>query len=583
MGWHMGPAGRHSHRAGPGSVASWPVTTLDTLGVDDVVRALSVFRDLLKSHKAAINALNVYPVPDGDTGTNMSLTLESVVAEIAGVAVDDPAVDDVAARWTAIRHGSLMGARGNSGVILSQILRGLADRLATTAAADGVVLADALTVASVAADAAVMRPVEGTILTVARDTAAAAAASAAAGADLVTTLDAALVAGQASLARTPELLPVLADAGVVDAGGAGYLLLVEALLHVVDGRTLPPPPVIERAVAANHGAHGEAPAHGAGGGDVADLRYEVMFFLEAPDDRIDEFRSAWAAVGDSIVVVGGDGIWNCHIHANDIGATIEAAVEVGRPRQIRVTDLFEQVDHLEEMLEAPGGTSVHITNPEPATTAVIAVAVGHGVQQIFESLGVHAVIRGGQTMNPSTRQLVQAAEQVDADQIVILPNNKNIIPVAQQVGGETDKTVVVVPTRGIAEGFASLLAYDPGAGAAENAEAMAAAAAAVVAGEVTCAVRESETAAGHVAPGDWIGLDRRGVCALGATMVDAATALLDRLVADHHELVTIISGADADAAADAAVAAWLAEHRPDVDVELHQGGQPLYPYYFGIE
>lgn len=551
------------------------MTSLDTLRVDDVVRALSVFRDLLVAHKAAINALNVYPVPDGDTGTNMSLTLESVIAEIDGA----PA--DAAAKWKAISHGSLMGARGNSGVILSQVLRGLSDRLSSDEQIDAAALADALRQASVAADGAVLRPVEGTILTVVRDTATEAVATAAAGAGMVEVLDRSLAAGKASLERTPELLPVLADAGVVDAGGAGFLLLVDAFLHVVDQRELPPPPEIDPGTAIAE--HGHGGGHGLDTGDVGDLRYEVMFFLDAADDRIDEFKAAWGEVGDSIVVVGGDGIWNCHIHSNDIGASIEAAIAVGRPHQIRVTDLFEQVEHLEEVSHPHDDAMVHITNPEPATTAVVAVAVGHGVQQIFESLGVHAVIRGGQSMNPSTRQLVQAVEQVDADQVVILPNNKNIIPVARQVDGEVDKSVVVVGTSGIAEGFASLLAYDPGADAETNAAAMSDAASAVVAGEVTTAVREADTDAGPVKVGDWIGLDRHGVRSIGDDLVAATTALLDQLIGDDHELVTVISGADADADTDDAVVAWLGEHRPDVDVELHQGGQPLYPYYFGIE
>ncbi len=547
--------------------------TLERLGVADVERALVAFRDVLLSHREAINALNVYPVPDGDTGTNMSLTLRSVVEEL------EAASDDPAGRWKAISHGSLMGARGNSGVILSQILRALADSLSSVEPITPPAIAEALDRAATAAYGAVARPVEGTILTVARDTAAAAKAAAGDGAGLVELLERILAAGKVSLDETPELLPVLKEAGVVDAGAAGYLLLIDALLHVVDGRDLPPPPPITRAVAPSSGSGG---AHGDG---VGDLRYEVMFFLEAPDDRIGEFKEAWTGIGDSIVVVGGDGLWNCHIHSNHIGASIEAALDVGRPREIRVTDLFEELDHVEEVVlpGTEGDSTVTITNPEPATTAVVAVAVGHGVLQIFESLGVHAVIRGGQTMNPSTRELVAAVEQVDADQVVILPNNKNIVPVAEQVDAEVPKTVRVVPTRSIAEGFASLLAYDPGADADTNREAMAAAADAVVAGEVTRAVRESKTSVGHVQPGDWIGLDRSGVRAVGATLADAATGLLDAIVGEDHELVTIIAGAEATEESDAAVAAWLAEHRPDVETESHVGGQPVYPYYFGVE
>lgn len=548
------------------------MTTLERLDVAAVERTLVAFRDALISHREAINALNVYPVPDGDTGTNMSLTLRSVVEELEGAEPD--------AKWKAINHGSLMGARGNSGVILSQILRALSDSLAAADQIDATAFAAALAAAAESAYGAVPRPVEGTILTVVRESAEAAERIAAEGVGLVELVERTAEAGKVSLDATPELLPVLKDAGVVDAGGAGFLLLLDALLHVLDGRALPPAPVVDRIVAATPTARPDT--HGA---SVADLRYEVMFFLEAPDDRIDEFKHAWTEVGDSIVVVGGDGLWNCHIHSNDIGACIEAGIDVGRPRQIRVTDLFEEMDHVEEMLspDGDGDTTVTITNPEPATTAVVAVAVGHGVQQIFESLGVHAVIRGGQSMNPSTRQLVQAVEQVDADQVVILPNNKNIIPVAEQVDGQVDKVVAVVGTRGIAEGFASLLAYDPGADAHTNRAAMAGAAEAVVAGEVTCAVREADTDAGRVAPGDWIGLDRAGVKTKGDSVEAAATALLDLLVTDDHELVTIIAGEDATDATNEAIEAWLGEHRPDVEVEIHSGGQPLYPYYFGIE
>ena len=295
-------------------------------------------RSALAAHRAAINRLNVYPVPDGDTGTNMALTLESVVAELAGA---DP---DMAATCKAISHGSLMGARGNSGVILSQILRGVTDVLRDAPAADGAVMARAFVAASDAAYSAVMRPVEGTILTVIREASTAAATAAERGEPLVGVLDAARTSGADALARTPELLPVLAKAGVVDAGGTGLLLLVDAALSVVDGRPVPEPEVGDgeldaELAAALAAAHAESAGDGHGDGGVADLRYEVMYFLEAPDDTIPAFKDVWAGIGDSIVVVGGDGLWNCHIHTDDIGAAIEAAIDCGRPRDIRVTDL----------------------------------------------------------------------------------------------------------------------------------------------------------------------------------------------------------------------------------------------------
>ena len=314
-------------------------------------------------------------------------------------------------------------------------------------------------------------------------------------------LDAARAPGADALARTPELLPVLAEAGVVDAGGAGLLLLLDAALRVVDGRPLPEPEAADgRArrglAAALAAAHAERrAAHGDGG--VADLRYEVMYFLEAPDETIPAFKDVWAGIGDSIVVVGGDGIWNCHIHTDDIGAAIEAAIDCGRPRDIRVTDLLEQVEEERWVREAAPDRARRRARTTPVETAVVAVATGDGIRRIFHSLGVQRIVTGGQTMNPSTAQLLEAVESAPADQVVILPNNKNIIPVAEQVDAQTDKTVHVVPTRGVAEGFASLLAYDPEADGLDNAKAMAEAAAAVVAGEVTRAVRDSDLRPGR--------------------------------------------------------------------------------------
>ena len=308
-----------------------------------------------------------------------------------------------------------------------------------------------------------------------------------------------------------------------------------------------------------------------------------MFFLETDDDRIGDFRSAWEALGDSIVVVGGDGLWNCHIHSNDIGASIEAGIGVGRPFDIRVTDLFEQVEHIESMVEAEIGGTVTTIEGDPVRTAVVAVSVGTGVRRIFESLGVRAVIAGGQTMNPSTEHFVQAVEQLDASEIVLLPNNKNIVPVAERVDECTDATVRVVPTRGIAEGLAALMAYDPSAGAEQNLSAMAEAAADVVTGEITQAVRDTESELGPIAAGQWLGLDRSGLRVVAPSAAQAATGLLDELIDDSHELVTVISGADATTAEVDEVAAWLAERHPAVEVEIHEGNQPLYPFYFGVE
>jgi uncharacterized protein len=291
----------------------------------------------------------------------------------------------------------------------------------------------------------------------------------------------------------------------------------------------------------------------------------------------------WAGIGDSIVVVGGDGIWNCHIHTDDIGASIEAALDCGRPRNIRVTDLLEQVEEERWVRDAAAAAPEEEAPAEPVPTAVVAIATGDGIRRIFRSLGVQQIVAGGQSMNPSTAQILEAVEAAPADEVVVLPNNKNIIPVAEQVDELTPKTVRVVPTRGIAEGFAALMAYDPECSADENNEAMSEAAAAVTIGEVTVAVRESSSDAGPIKAGDYLGIARDGIKAVDATLAGAATALLDHLVRDDHEIVTIIEGEGSSAADTRRITEWLAEHRPGAQPEVHHGGQPLYAYYFGIE
>ncbi len=547
-------------------------TPRDRLVADDLRAATATFRDLLRSHQEVINRLNVYPVPDGDTGTNMALTVEAVLAELDG------AGDDMAGTCKAIGHGSLMGARGNSGVILCQVLRGLTGVLADHDEVDAATWARALSEASAAAYGAVGNPVEGTILTVVRESAEAGASVADSGGSLVEVLDRSRVAGGEALERTPELLPVLAEAGVVDAGGCGFLLLLDAVLHQVDGRDLPEPPDVEGIPDVQAMAHG---AEAEGGSSIADLRYEVMYLLEARDETVPAFKDVWAGIGDSIVVVGGDGLWNCHIHTDDIGAAVEAALDAGRPRNIRVTDLLEQVEEERWVLEAAPELQGVVSTPVP--TAVVAVCSGDGIRRIFHSLGVQGVVLGGQTMNPSTAQLLEVVEGVNADEVVILPNNKNIVAVARQVDAETDKTVRVVPTTGVAEGFAALLAYDPQASADDNATAMDEASAAVVAGEVTRAVRDSSTDVGPIAEGDFLGISEEGILAVGQTVGAAAIGLLDTLVTEDHEIVTIIEGEGATVGDTRHICAWLADNRPDVDTEIHHGGQPLYPYYFGIE
>ncbi len=564
------------------------MTAPATLGADDLRAVMGGYRDALRLHQVDINRLNVYPVPDGDTGTNMALTLEAVVSELEGV---DPGAG-VPEICKAIGHGSLMGARGNSGVILSQLLRGMSERMGAAGEA-GVgpeLLVEAITHAAELARRAVVRPVEGTILTVASAAAQGAGAAQGSGSGLLGVVEGARVEAADALAHTPEMLPVLARAGVVDAGGSGYLLLLDAFLLVLDGRPLPEPSgVAAPDLSALNGNNTPGAMGVTDGGELhaaSDLRYEVMYMLAAPDDSVEAFKEVWAGIGDSIVVVGGEGLWNCHIHTSDVGAAIEAGVDAGRPSRIRVTDLDEQVEEerwVRESVGAPGaGPSIEGAGPPP-TTSVVAVVSGDGIGRIFRSLGVHHLVVGGQTMNPATADLVKAVESVGSAEVVILPNNTNIRPVAEQVDSLSDKTVRVVATGSIVEGFAALLAYDPAADAATNVASMSASAARVVPAEVTRAVRDSVTDAGEVHEGDYIGISRDGVVAVADDVVVCTRLLLDRLLSETHELVTLIEGEGARKADTRRIEEWLSEEHPDVALEVHQGGQPLYPYLLGIE
>jgi hypothetical protein len=555
---------------------------LEVFGAEALRDTVITFRDTMKRHAAGINLLNVYPVPDGDTGTNMTRTLDAVVTELESA---DHALE---ATCEAISHGSLMGARGNSGVILSQILRGLVTTLRTATPGSATKVAAALKAASVASYEAVLKPIEGTILTVVRETADAAQRAASDGATLAAMLHVARAAGRKALANTPEQLPVLKDAGVVDAGGAGFMLLMDAALHVVDGEPLPEPseatgPSQEQLEAVSHRASTSGEV------DVSELRYEVMFLLNIDDAKSKEFMQAWGKIGDSIVVVGGDGLYNCHVHTNDIGAAIEAPLELGgKPFNIRVTDLFEEMEEEHAQREAQMGAVAKRPSAVSALPAVecavVAICSGDGLAELFGQMGVQGVVTGGQTLNPSTAELLDAVEHMNSQQVIILPNNKNIIPVANQVNALTKKEVRVVPTCSMPEALAALVSYDPEADVDSNCEAMSDAAKSVATGEVTQAVRDTNTDAGAVKNGDWIGLVRGdGVVAIGSTMVVAATQLLDQLLSGNGELLTVITGNLATARATEEIIAYMADKHPEVEVEVHAGGQPLYPFLFGVE
>ena len=554
--------------------------TIMTIGPEELIEVMAAFRDSLQEHQGTINRLNVFPVPDGDTGTNMLLTLESVCSEIDGLSEGAP---EMAAICAAIAKGSLMGARGNSGVILCQVLRALtADFPGVSVGA--MEFAKGMANANEAARSAVSRPVEGTILTVAKEAATGAMNAVDAGADLLGVLRATSETAVVALASTPKLLAVLQDAGVVDAGGAGLTLLYKAFLHVLAGTpaldALELPAEVAAAVATADGK--VMPVlidHDLSSGGP---QYEVMFLLESEDRAIPALRATFDAIGDSTVIVGASPTFSCHVHTDDIGAAIEAGIAAGRPHEIRVTDLREQVGEERWVREAAGELEPQV-RAAPPRTSVVAVASGPGVRQIFLSLGVDRLVAGGQSMNPSTADILDMAESAPGSEVVLLPNNKNIIPVANQVVELSTKKVVVVPTLGIQEGLAALLAYDPAEGATENAQAMGEMADGVVAGEVTQAIRDATGPTGVIHEGDWLGLSRSGIEVVETTFFAAATALIESLLGDDHEIVTLIAGSGAEAGVIEEIAGYVALSHPLVAVERHLGNQPLYPLLISIE
>ena len=540
------------------------VVVKETLDAKNLASLMYCFRDSLQEHKESLNSLNVYPVPDGDTGSNMAATLNSVVSEIESLE-ENLELENII---DAISHGSLMGARGNSGVIISQILRGFVSKIknASRKTIDANLFSEALSEAASAAYEAVGNPVEGTILTVVRETAEAAEKAASEKLSLLPLAEIAREAAKRSLDSTPELLPVLARAGVVDAGGSGFLLMLDSLLHIIDDRPMPEPEVVTASVdSLILDVHDETSNSG--------TRYEVMYFLDAPDDLIPDFKMAWSEIGDSIVVVGGENIWNCHVHTNNIGAAVEAGISIGKPYEIRVTDLFEEI----------AGNYHDHDIADPVGCSVIAVANGDGIGEIFRSLGATRIVNGGQSMNPSTADLLEAAEATASEHVIILPNNSNIVAVAEQVDSQTSKTVRVVGTHTVTEGFASLLGYDPEATSDKNQTGMLQASQMVESGEITTAVRNSTSEIGEIKKGNFLGLQKGKVTVVAETIVEATNNLLKEMISDEHEIVTLVSGEDSNKKETDEIVAWVNAEYEELEVEVHEGGQPLYPYYIGIE
>ena len=529
----------------------------------------------LKSRRDDVNKLNVFPVPDGDTGTNMSLTMEAVVAELSGLA-DDATASDVC---HAVTHASLMGARGNSGVILSQILRGLCEVGGEASSLSTDVVAAALERSVVVAFQAVRKPVEGTILTVLRDASVAAREAAIGGFELDHALDHICKAAVESVRHTPELLPVLKENGVVDAGGFGLSILAEgftaAVLEQEVAVTTFAPAVPSRLTVVPENDW-----------DDEEYLYCTEFLLYGDDLDREAVLDYVGTVGGSELVVGGDGELKVHVHTDDPGSVLGHMTALGEVAEVHINNMRRQTAARSAALRAEASATPAEAGPSVAKPAkpigFVTVASGDGLKNILASLGADVIVNGGQTMNPSTRELLDAVALVNADEIVILPNNRNIVMAAQQVIGVSDRPVAVVPTDSVPQAFAALLAYDPSMTLEEATEAMTSAAAGVRTGEVTTAVKDASSKSGPIRTGQVIGIADDEIEVVGSDVLDVSLELA-HLIARDAETLTVLAGTDLDDASLDELARRIKGAHPELEVETHRGEQPLYPVIMAAE
>ncbi len=536
----------------------------------------------LEADKEWINELNVFPVPDGDTGTNMTLTIMSAAREVQSL--DEP---NMASLAKAISSGSLRGARGNSGVILSQLFRGFCKEIGTVSVADIATIAKAARRATDTAYKAVMKPKEGTILTVARGMAERAEELAESATDIESFMEEVIAYGDEVLAKTPELLPVLKQAGVVDSGGQGLMQVMKGAYDCLTGKV-----TAESTIAAAPKAVVIQ--------DTPEDDFEITFgycteFIiniekEYNDDIELEFKAYLESLGDSIVLVSDDDIVKVHVHTNDPGLAIQRALTYGSLSRMKIDNMREE--HQEKLIKEAEKLAAKQREEEEAKKAneprkeygFIAVSIGEGINEIFSELGVDYLIEGGQTMNPSTEDMLNAIDKVNADTIFILPNNKNIILAAEQAMHMTeDKQIVVVPSKNIPQGISAVISFMSDVSAEENKECMIEAMGNVKTAQVTYAVRDTSIDGFEIAQGDIMGIGDKGMLAVEKDIMTAAVKALEAITDEDSELISIYYGADVSEEDAVALKDKVEEMFSDYDVEFHRGGQPVYYYVMSVE
>jgi len=531
----------------------------------------------LETNKDEVNSLNVFPVPDGDTGTNMLLTMKSALKQ--GLEVEENNASKVA---QAASQGSLMGARGNSGVILSQLFRGFASGLEEKLEIDIPTFAHGLKKAADTAYKAVMKPTEGTILTVARECGEKAMSICNHSDDMVSFLEEVLEHGNEVLSRTPEMLPVLKQAGVVDAGGKGLLYLIEGALEAIsdEKRSLVES---EKSQVMKTETRVKKREHIAT--DDIEFGYCTEFMINTNYGDVDEFREQISANGDSLLVVGGEGLIKVHIHTNNPGDVLEKALKLGELSDIKIDNMRYQHEEilLKDELSKMHEEDQNESRQEEKRYSIIAISMGEGIDELFKDMNVDIIVSGGQTMNPSTEDILSAVESTKGEHVIILPNNSNIILAAEQTKHLSNRSISVIPTKSIPQGIAALLVLDEDSELESNIERMTAAIEEVKTGQVTFAVRDTEFNGTAIKKNDIIGLSDKDILAAGNDINMVSQQLVEKLVDEDSSIITIMYGSDTTKEQANELAEALEDKFADLDIEVVFGGQPLYYYLFAIE
>lgn len=534
----------------------------------------------LEARKEWINELNVFPVPDGDTGTNMTLTIMSAAKEVQNI--KEPTLENLA---KAISSGSLRGARGNSGVILSQLLRGFTKEIKSADEINAGVMANAFQRATETAYKAVMKPKEGTILTVARGMADKASQLAEETEDLEEMLKAVLEHGDYVLSQTPEMLPVLKQAGVVDSGGQGLMQALKGAYDAFLGKE------IDLSSFETTGTSAFVSNVSTEEVETADIKFgyctEFIVNIEKAFDFAKEnsFKKYLESIGDSIVVVSDEDLIKVHVHTNDPGLALQKALTYGSLSRIKIDNMREE--HQEKLFKEAEKKALEEQQKDKGPRkpyGFISISVGDGLNEIFDGLNVDYLVEGGQTMNPSTEDMLNAIDQVNADVIYIFPNNKNIILAAEQAKNlEKDKKIIVIPSKTVPQGITAIINFAPDKTPEENAEQMTAEMARVKTGQVTYAVRNTSIDGKDIEAGDIMGIGDAGILAVGKEVAETALMMLDSMVDEDSELISIYYGEDIKQESAEALNAKVAEAYPDCDIEFHRGGQPVYYYIMSVE